>query len=147
MRENFILKSNDLGLKGVMRNSRFSVDQFIQVVDLQTQEQIGHVLDLNSQGLGVYAKKDLTDLQLKKVRLIINHIDKPTQFIDLKVNLRWCKQQVKLSKYIAGFEIDGAVDKKSKMRVEELIKRLSVNKESHEENNTINDLRPIVINH
>lgn len=138
MRENLELKTSGSGLSGNMRNSRFSVHQLIKVIDLDSQEEIGHVLDINNQGIGIFAKKDLTGLTINMIRLKMSLPDQPTQFIDLKVSLRWCKKQTKLDKYTAGFAIHAAVDKKSKMRIGKLIRNLSNPKDTYEENNIIN---------
>ncbi|MFK8010493.1 MAG: PilZ domain-containing protein [Marinicellaceae bacterium] len=107
-----------------LRSQRLQLEELIQIYDLKTNEIIGHVLDINHQGLGVFIAHDLSNKQIMEIRLKLIKQNKCIQYIDLITKVCWCKKSSKLQNHIAGLKIETIINTKSKMRFEDLLQSL-----------------------
>ena len=101
------------------RKRRWNLEEFIDVVNLKTNQHIGHVLDINARGIGIFSKNPLEfarPLKLRLVRQVPDHSEGHYQFIDIVALGRWQKTR-KIGKfYHAGLRYKVA-DAKSKIRL------------------------------
>ena len=107
------------------RGQRWYLEEFIDVVELETEEHIGHLLDISEQGIGMVAKLKLMVNSALKLRLIrrISDAAGNMQFIDVKARVRWIRVNKTGSHYRCGLQFE-VTDTKSKVRLNQWLQRL-----------------------
>jgi len=107
------------------RENRWYLEEFIDVIELETDEHIGHLLDISQHGIGIVCKHELNineTLYLRLVRRISNAAG-CKQFIDIVAMPRWFHPQKNGSLFNAGFRMD-VTDTKSKVRLDQWLQNL-----------------------
>ncbi|WP_395376980.1 PilZ domain-containing protein [Marinicella sp. W31] len=109
----------------LQRETRWYLEEFIDVIELETDEHIGHLLDISEHGIGMVCKQKLMMNQPMHLRLVrrISNAAGCKQFIDVLAVPKWFSPQKKNNFFNMGFRIK-VTDKKSKIRLDQWLRKL-----------------------
>jgi|AP12_2_1047962.scaffolds.fasta_scaffold107942_1 hypothetical protein len=86
------------------RAARKQVRYFLTVLDQTTKEQIGLLVDLNTEGAMIIRESKLDLGKRSKIRIVLPEEIDGAKFIELDVESMWCEKDINPSFYAVGFE-------------------------------------------
>ena len=109
----------------VPRAARLVPHNFITVVDSNTQEKVGSVMNFNHAGMQLLmTQEDLELNDIVELTLVSKSLQKKLQLIKVIAELLWVKKDQSQDRVLAGFYLS-TKNFKSKFRLNELIKSLN----------------------
>lgn len=105
--------------------ARKQVRYFLTVLDQNTSEQIGLLVDLNTVGAMVIRESKYEVGKPCKIRIVLPEEIDGAQFIEMDVKSKWCEKDINPSFYAVGFEIQSISDK-NKLLIVQLMNTFGV---------------------
>jgi hypothetical protein len=107
------------------RATRKQVRYFLTVLDQNTSEQIGLLVDLNTVGAMVIRETKFEIGESSKIRIVLPEEIDGAKFIDIDVKSKWCEKDINPSFYAVGFEIQ-SISEKNKLLIVRLMNAFGV---------------------
>ncbi len=107
--------------KQLDRPARIEPDDLVMVIDSNSKELIGHVLNFNESGMQLLMRQKIKLNQILQLTLVLNkaHIEK--QYIKVNAELLWIKKE---DDYLLGGFYHSSENFKSKFRLNNWLKSL-----------------------
>ena len=107
------------------RAPRKQVRYFLSVFDQKTNEQLGLLVDLNTEGAMIIRESKLETGKRYKLRVVLPEEIDGAKFIELGVKSMWCEKDINPSFYAVGFEIQ-SISKKDRFLIVRLMNTFGV---------------------
>jgi len=91
--------------------ARKQVRYFLTVIDTNTKDQIGLLVDLNTEGAMVIRETQFEIGKSCRIRIILPEEIDGAKFIEIDVKSKWCEKDINPTFYAVGFEIQSISDK------------------------------------
>jgi hypothetical protein len=86
------------------RAARKQVRYFLTVLDQNTKEQIGLLVDINTEGAMIIRESKLDTGKHFQIRIVLPDEINGAKFIEIEVESMWCEKDINPSFYAVGFE-------------------------------------------
>ena len=93
------------------RAARKQVRYFLTVIDQNTKEQIGLLVDLNTEGAMIIRESKLDLGKRFKIHIVLPEEIDGAKFIELNVESMWCEKDINPSFYAVGFQFKSISEK------------------------------------
>ncbi|MDA1044198.1 MAG: hypothetical protein O3C57_03130, partial [Verrucomicrobia bacterium] len=95
------------GIQSKRKLKRYSLIAFLPITEMQSGDQIGHVIDINTEGFGLTCAKKFEIGELYALRVGLPDEILGEMSFTVEVRCRWASDQAQSGLCLAGFMFEG----------------------------------------